>query len=476
MIRTRRAMLLVQCLNLPSATGIENSVWEKFQIDELNNDSMFGLERKCRQVGWSFTIAARGIADAILDGRSSVYNSINLKESQDKIRYAKAIYANLNTPFKKPRIITENRTEIEFDNGARLVSTASARGIPNANFFLDEAAWKHNAKEIYVASVPIISKGGCFRMGSSTNGAGGLFWEIDTQSFKEYPDFVRRQTVWWEVEAFCTNIQTAVKQAPFMDTAERVQKFASLRLKTIFANSVVEDFQQEYEALYVDETTAWITWEEIKANQSESTICDITSERGKIDKALSAIEHLRGRMQRGEVEQVMAGGVDIGRTRNTSEFFLVGEATTDQLPLRLMITLDNCTFNDQYKVLQELCGLNVSKLFIDKNGIGANLAENLEKEFPARAEGAQFTMESKKMWATTLKMLFQQRRVPIPIDRDLGYQVHSIKRLVTPSKNLIFDTERNEKHHADKFWALALAVAAASTKPNSSGADYFHTW
>jgi phage FluMu gp28-like protein len=261
-----------------------------------------------------------------------------------------------------------------------------------------------------------------------------------------------------------------------MDTAERVQKFASLRLKTIFANSVVEDFQQEYEALYVDETTAWITWEEIKANQSESTICDITSERGKIDKALSAIEHLRGRMQRGEVEQVMAGGVDIGRTRNTSEFFLVGEATTDQLPLRLMITLDNCTFNDQYKVLQELCGLNVSKLFIDKNGIGANLAENLEKEFPARAEGAQFTMESKKMWATTLKMLFQQRRVPIPIDRDLGYQVHSIKRLVTPSKNLIFDTERNEKHHADKFWALALAVAAASTKPNSSGADYFHTW
>jgi phage FluMu gp28-like protein len=197
-------MLLVQCLNLPSATGIENSVWEKFQIDELNNDSMFGLERKCRQVGWSFTIAARGIADAILDGRSSVYNSINLKESQDKIRYAKAIYANLNTPFKKPRIITENRTEIEFDNGARLVSTASARGIPNANFFLDEAAWKHNAKEIYVASVPIISKGGCFRMGSSTNGAGGLFWEIDTQSFKEYPDFVRRQTVWWEVEAFCT--------------------------------------------------------------------------------------------------------------------------------------------------------------------------------------------------------------------------------------------------------------------------------
>lgn len=455
-------MLLVQCMDLAAATGIEDAKWEKFQIEELNNDSMFGLERKCRQVGWSFTIAARGIADAILDGRSSVYNSINLKESQDKIRYAKAIFENLQTPFPKPKIVTENRTELEFDNGARLVSTASARGIPNANFFLDEAAWKKNAREIYVASVPIISKGGCFRMGSSTNGAGGLFWEIDTQSFKSYPSFVRRQTVWWEIEAFCTDIRTALKEAPYLNTEERVELFASERLKTIFANSVLEDFQQEYEAIYVDETTAWITWEEIKANQSETIECEISSDRAKIENALRAIDKVRSKIQRGEIEHVLSVGVDIGRTRNTTEILAVGESTTEQFPLRLMITLDNCEFDDQFKVIKEVLGLSVSKLLIDRNGIGANLAENLEKGFPSKAEGALFTLESKKMWATGLKMHFQQRRVPIPVDRDLGYQIHSIKRLVTPSKNLVFDTERNEKHHADKFWALALAVAAAA--------------
>jgi phage FluMu gp28-like protein len=455
-------MLLVQCLDLSSATGIENAVWEKFQIDELNNDSMFGIERKCRQVGFSFNIAARGVGDAILDGRSSVYNSINLKESQDKIRYAKAIYENLNTPFPKPKIVTENRTEIEFDNGARLISTASARGIPNANFFLDEAAWKKNAREIYVASVPIISKGGCFRMGSSTNGASGLFWEIDTEAFKKYPDFVRRKTVWWEIEAFCTDIRTAIKEAPFMETAERVAKFASVRLKTIFANSVLEDFQQEYEAIYVDETTAWITWDEIKANQQETLVCEVSTDRASIEHALAAINRLRARIQRGEVEQVMAGGGDIGRTRNTSEFFLVGESTTDTFPLRLMITLDNCTFDDQKTVLKEILGLNVSTFFIDRNGIGANLSEDLEREFPSKAQGMLFTLETKKMMATGTKMLFQQRRIPIPVDRDLAYQIHSIKRIVTPSKNLVFDTERNEKHHADKFWALAMALQAAA--------------
>lgn len=91
---------MLESLNLPAATSIPDARWEKFQIDELNNDSMFAIERKCRQVGWSFLIAARGVADAVLDGRSSVYNSINQKESQDKIRYANAIYENLETPFR----------------------------------------------------------------------------------------------------------------------------------------------------------------------------------------------------------------------------------------------------------------------------------------------------------------------------------------------------------------------------------------
>ena len=58
-------------------------------------------------------------------------------------------------------------------------------------------------------------------------------------------------------------------------------------------------------------------------------------------------------------------------------------------------------------------------------------------------------------------MLFQQKKAPIPTDRDLAYQIHSIKKLITPSKNVVFDTDRNEKHHADKFWALALAHSAA---------------
>lgn len=462
-VRTPRALFMTTFLDLQAASGIPDAVWEDFQLEELNNDAMFAIEKKCRQVGWSFLIAMRGVADAVLDARSSVYNSINQLEARDKIRYARQIYDNLRCSpqeFALPRIITDNKNELEFENGARLVSTASARGKPNSNFFIDEAAWKQNAREIYTAAVPVISKGGMLRLGSSTNGASGLFWEIDTESLRKYPDFVRTETKWWDVVAFCENVREAKRVAPQMATHERVERFAKPRLKTIFSNMVLEDFQQEYEAQYVDESTAWITWAEIQANTNERMRCVTSDESKTIGGALTAIEQIHSLSQRGEVEAVFIAGVDIGRTRNATEIFLVGRSVEESYPLRLMITLHNCEYDKQTAVLEKIMNaLPVSKMLIDQNGLGNQLAESLQKTFPSKVEGAKFTNPSKELWATNVKMLFQQQKVPIPANRDLAYQIHSIKKKVTASNNLVFDTDRNEKHHADKFWALALALA-----------------
>jgi phage FluMu gp28-like protein len=43
------------------------------------------------------------------------------------------------------------------------------------------------------------------------------------------------------------------------------------------------------------------------------------------------------------------------------------------------------------------------------------------------------------------------------------YQIHSIRKKVTGANNTVYDTESNEKHHADMFWALALAAWAGKT-------------
>jgi phage FluMu gp28-like protein len=47
-------------------------------------------------------------------------------------------------------------------------------------------------------------------------------------------------------------------------------------------------------------------------------------------------------------------------------------------------------------------------------------------------------------------------------DREVRRQFHSIRRRATEGGNVIFDVERNSRHHADKFWASALMLWAAS--------------
>lgn len=477
LLKTLRALFLIQCLNLARATGVDDAKWEHFQLAHLNDESTFRIEDKSRQIAWSWLVAAEAVANAIIDKpelgvipRDSIFVSINLEEAKEKIRYARRIYECLEVS-NLPRLTTDNQLELEFDNEQRTRITSHPskppRGRPRSNIILDEFAHAQHDRQIYTGALPVIAKGGSVRIGSSPMGASGVFWDIYTESSQKYPGYTRKATPWWEVFAFSRNVVEARRLAPTMETAARVEMFGNDRIKAFFANMPLEDFQQEFEAMFVDEVTAWITWEEIKANEepSDKYRCAIASMRGdEPEPVFDAIEQLAEWIRENKVETVFTGGFDVGRTRNASEFFLVGHSNLQSYPLRLALTLDNVPFTTQEEVVRRaLKLLPIAGLFIDRNGLGMQLAENLSGEFPGKVRGVDFTMQHKKLWATDAKMLIQKRKTPLPIDREIAKQIHSIKRLVTTSKNMVFDTARNEKHHADKFWAWALALAAALT-------------
>lgn len=464
-LATLRARFLVQRLDLPAATGVDDARWEHFQLAHLSDDSTFRIEDKSRQIAWSWLAAAESVACAVLDGTSSVYVSISQDEAKEKVRYARRVYENLQAPFPLPRLSRDNELGLEFDNGARLLSLPATppRGKARFRVYLDEFAHVKRDRQIYTGALPIISKGGVLRIGSSPLGASGVFWEVFEQKLRLYPGYTRKITPWWEVQSFCVNVKAARRTAPGMPTAHRVEQFGNERIQAIYANLPEEDFRQEYEGEFVDETTAWITWDELKAVQDEELIWVKAECRGAdVSRAHEAIEQLARLVDQDKVEKVLAGGLDIGRTRNTTELYAVGMSTLNSYPLRLAVTLDGVEFDDQLEVVSHaLRALPLTGVNIDQNGIGRNLAESLRKRFPQKARGMDFTNETKALWATDAKMLIQQRKTPLPVDRDLAYQIHSIKRRVTPSKNLVFDTDTNEKHHADKFWAWALALAGA---------------
>lgn len=472
MILGERAQFLIDHLDWAGATGVDDARPEFFQLALWSDDSVFRIENKSRQIAWSWALAADFLVDAVLNKRDGIFVSINQEEAKEKIRYAKGVYENLRIG-GLPRLVRDSQLNLEFSNGARLTSLPSkpARGRARSNVGLDEFAHAQRDRAIYTGSLPVISKGGRLRIGSSPLGASGVFWEVYTQSLRPYIGYKRRATPWWHVYAFCTNVAEARRLAPSLTTAQRVEMFGNDRIKAICSNMPEEDFQQEYEAAFVDESTAWITWEEIKSAQSDDLICWRVDAKDTLTPEINdAIDEIVQAIRAGIVEPVFAGGMDIGRTRNTSEIYLVGLGTTSQYPLRLAITLDNMRFEDQLTVLLEvLRRLPVMIMLIDQNGIGRNLAENAASAFPIRVQPVDFTNATKALWATDAKMLIQNRRTPIPVDKEIAYQIHSIKKLVTASRNLVFDTQRNEKHHADKFWAWALALHGAYQRPPDGG-------
>lgn len=477
-VRTPELTFLIEYLDLPEATGIPGAGWETFQLRHLNNTDLFGITNKSRQVGWSWLAAAESVARACIQAKAtSIFVSINLDEAGEKIRYAKQIIEALDLDVR-PTLLTDNKLELELENGSRVIShpCRPVRGKGRASVYLDEFAHYIHDREIYQSAVPVVTKGGgILRIGSSPLGASGLFWEIFSESMRKFPGYRRDSIPWWQVIALCKNVRLATVVAPAMTTEERVYTFGSSRLILIYENMLEDDFKQEYECEWVDESVAWIDWELIRSNQVDSQQETeskqlLYSRSHTLDDALNLIDELADRVMRGKIEQVLYAGMDIGRHHDKSEIILRGITTTNTIPYRAGISLDKIKFDDQLAVFNKMMDrLPIACMLIDQTGIGMNLAENAVQRWGARVQPFTFTNASKELIAIETKLRYQRHEIPIPTDRDFVYQVHSIKKKVTAAKNSVFDCEASEKHHADMFWADALCVWAASGKAETVG-------
>ncbi len=410
---------------------------------------------KARQTGFSFGFAAEALAKAHLrPGYTAVFVSYNLEDAKEKIRYAGMLYDTMPMAWQM-RLVTDNKTELEFEDSkgrrSRLISNPcrEPRGKGKADVYLDELAFYRNARRIYTAAVPIITRGGgTLTIASTPLGKTGVFYEIMEGEAEKYPHFARLRVPWWHCPDFCTDVSRARHDAEEMSTDERVKRFGRPILQLIRQSMDLESFQQEYECLFIDEATAYIPWDLILA---------ASKDQDELEHYTDLEEFLHY-----EAHGPLWAGFDVGRTRNASELIAV-EQIGDRFYQRLMVTLERERFQVQKNTLIRLIEgrADVQRLCIDATGIGAQLAEEMTERYPSRVEAVTFTNAVKSDLASRAKIAFEDRNVWIPAHRDLMQQVHSVKRIVTAAGNIRFDSEHDEKHHADKFWALALAMHAA---------------
>jgi len=426
----------------------------QYQNIHLNDTSKFRIVEKARGVGFSFACAAEALAKAHLQNSyTAIFVSMNLEEAIEKIRYANMLYDSLPLRWQKKKVI-DNRTSIEFMDAtgrhrSRLIShpCKDPRGKHKADVYLDEFAhYGSKQRAIYIASVPVVSRGeGRLIIGSTPLATGDLFHDILKQEQKKYPMFSRQSIPWWECPDFCHSVDKAIEKAPDMETAERVHSFGREVVIDIFYSLDLSDFQQEYELAFADESETYFPYELILSCCSDNLV---TYE--SVDKVVS------------ETKGDLYCGFDVGRTKNKSELIVL-EKKKNRLYYRYGREYDRSKFKAQEGSLQKLMksSKRFRRLCIDRHGIGMNLAENLRSEFRSRVEGISLVGQTKESLAVDLHIVFENEEIEIPRSRKLTAQIHSIKKSATDAGYSRYDTEKNESHHADKFWALALAVHAA---------------
>lgn len=477
-----RSDFLLSNLDLEEATGIEGARFEPFQLLQIGSDDAFSIYNKSRQIAFSWTEAAKSVARALLEDESTIFVSINLQEAHEKIVYTQRIYETLARRVKLPPLKSETKLGLTFSNGARILSHPSKapRGKSRFHVVLDEFAHipTADAQKIYKGSVPILSKGGTLTVGSSPLDANGPFWEIFTETFQSYEQYKRYKIPWYLSFWFCKDPRGALnaRNKGATDT-QIVDTFGNDRIKVIFDSLQLEDFLVEYCCSFADGSTSWITGNEIlsciNAEFHPVTFTvDVTANTNGVELMLKELEqvlHSNSMLN----TSILVGAMDIGRRRDSTEILLlkvnVDAKRVPQFTAALFITLRNCPFEQQWAVLERVLPLrNLQKFLIDSTGLGMSLGEKAQTLFPIKVEPKTFTVANKIEWAVDARKAFQQKHLTLPYDKDLIYQIQSIKRRVSASNNVLFDAERTEKGHADKFWVVAMASSAAYSVVNTT--------
>jgi len=401
---------------------------------------------KARQTGFSWLFALEALAEAIANGHFSIFVSMNRDEAAEKILYARSLYDDLPEEMRVP-LEKAATYEIRFEGGGRLLSHAcrAPRGKAGASLYLDEMAFYQHAQRVYSGALPVITHGGRVAVGSTPNGDAGMFWRIVSEPGLS-AQFSQHRIPWWSAPWLCTDADGAGHDSE-MPTDRRVERYGTEVLQRIRNAMDAEAFQQEYELRFVDTDDAFISWEEIEANVRDVPLAATWAD----------LAALGGRLY---------AGVDIGRVTDASEIVVVMESLGG-LKVVCIKSMVHEDFDKQEAAVMDCVRIGgVAKLCVDATGIGRQFGERLGQAFPRVATSLHYTAPLKEEMARELKRALQQGRLTLPRHRSLMEQLHAVRRTRTESGIARFDAPAAGSNHADKFWALAMAVNAAwSTGP-----------
>ncbi|MEZ0338122.1 MAG: terminase family protein [Aquificaceae bacterium] len=309
--------------------------------------------------------------------------------------------------------------EARFPNGSKVIALPSkpetVRGF-TGDVIMDETAFFEKGFEVYQAVFPTITRNQRYKLIaiSTPRTKKDLFYHL-WQTAQEDP-------AWF---SYRLTIYDAVQNGLAIDPEE---------LRRGIKNELA--WKSEYLCEFIDDEDVLLPYEVIQSCEEENIEVDDL------------------RLLRGDVFV----GVDIGRRRDLTVISIL-EKLGSVFYLRRLEILRNVSFSEQFKVIDHIASF-ARRLAIDETGIGMQLAEELARRWgEAKVQRVYFTARVKEELAEKLRHAFIDKIIRIPPDNDLREDLHSVKRLVSDSGNIRYEGN-TEDGHADRFWALALALHA----------------
>jgi phage FluMu gp28-like protein len=408
------------------------------------------IAEKARRIGWTYASAFRAVQRRLECETDLFYTSADHSAAREFIeeclRWSR-VFDELATDLGS-QVIDErdgiSAFVIRFKNGARIVA-----GSSNPKFFrgkggdadADEFAFHETPRELFKAMhATAMVWGHQLRVWSTHNGEGSFFHRMIKDKQRGVEHF--RVTI---LDAVEQGLVERIKGLDAPDEAARREWLEELR-----ASCPDEDaWREEYLCEPSSEQSALLSYDLISK-------CEDTERPESIQNPKFEIQN---------PSSPLFAGFDVGRKRDRSVLWLL-EQVGDVYHTREVRVLESMPFTDQEHLLHRvLQNPSLRRLCIDSTGIGAMLAERLKQRFRYRVEAVHFTTQIKSDLAMPLVRLFQDRSIRVPSDPDIREDLHKVRKMVTSAGNVRFDATRDERGHADRFWALALAYHAVERAP-----------
>lgn len=167
-------------------------------------------------------------------------------------------------------------------------------------------------------------------------------------------------------------------------------------------------------------------------------------------------------------------GMDVARTTDLSIIYIV-QADGSARRTRRLIEMSNTKFADQRDTLYRYLSLPcIRRACIDATGLGMQLAEEARDRFGSKVEPVIFTASVKEDMATTTRRAMEDAALRIPNDPKLIADIRSIRKETTSAGNVRYVGERTTNGHADRWWAIGLALHAGK-QPGTCGPSRLST-